>query len=76
MIRTALLATALMLAPLAARAAPLYVHAGKLIDTLQGKVLTDQLIKIDGERVVSVTPWTAAPTDGQGGSGVHVFPPF
>ncbi len=68
-LRTALLAAALVLAPLAAPcqvwAAPLYVHAGKLVDTLQGKVLTDQLIKIDGERVVSVTPWTAAPSDGQ-----------
>jgi len=64
-LRTALLAAALMLAPLATHATPLYVHVGKLVDTLQGKVLTDQLIKIDGERIVSVTPWTAAPTDGQ-----------
>ena len=63
-LRTALTAAALMLAPLAAQAAPLYVHAGKLVDTLQGKVLTHQLIKIDGERIVSVTPWTTAPTDG------------
>jgi imidazolonepropionase-like amidohydrolase len=62
---SALLAAALVLTPLAAQAAPLYVHAGKLVDTLQGKVLTDQLIKIDGERVVSVTPWTAAPADGK-----------
>ncbi len=41
MIRTALLAAALVLAPLASHAAPLYVHAGKLVDTLQGKVLTE-----------------------------------
>ena len=65
MIRTALIAAALALAPLAAYAAPLYVHAGKLVDTLAGKVLADQLITIEGERVVSVAPWTAAPTDGK-----------
>ena len=68
-LRTILAAAALVLAPLAAPsaswAAPVYVHAGKLVDTLQGKVLTDQLIKIDGERIVSVTPWKAAPTDGK-----------
>jgi imidazolonepropionase-like amidohydrolase len=69
MIRTALMAATLALAPLAAPcqvwAAPVYVHAGKLVDTLAGKVLSDQLIKIDGERIVSVTPWKAAPTDGK-----------
>jgi imidazolonepropionase-like amidohydrolase len=69
MIRAALLAAALALAPLAAPeaswAAPVYVRAGKLVDTLAGKVLTDQLIAIEGERVVSVGPWTAAPTDGK-----------
>jgi len=68
-LRTALWAAALALAPIAAPcqvwAAPLYVHAGKLVDTLQGRVLSDQLITIDGERIVSVTPWTAAPTDGR-----------
>ena len=69
MIRTALMAATLALAPLAAPcqvwAAPVYVHAGKLVDTLAGKVLADQLITIEGERVVSVAPWTAAPTDGK-----------
>lgn len=65
MIRTALLAITLVLAPLATHAAPVYVHAGKLVDTLQGKVLTDQMIKIDGERIVAVAPWKAAPTDGK-----------
>ena len=52
-------------APAIASAEILYVHAGKLVDTIAGKVLDDQLIKIDGERVVSVTPWKAAPTDGK-----------
>ena len=41
-----------------------YVRAGKLIDVLSGRVLTDQLIRIDGERIVSVAPWKAAPRDG------------
>lgn len=65
MIRTALLAITLGLAPLATQAAPLYVHAGKLVDTLQGRVLADQMITIDGERIVAVAPWKAAPTDGK-----------
>ncbi|MEZ0243895.1 MAG: amidohydrolase family protein [Sphingomonas sp.] len=41
-----------------------YVRAGKLIDVLAGRVLTDQLIRIEGERIVSVGPWTGAPADG------------
>ena len=54
------------LSPLAVQAQvkPTYVHAGKLIDTEAGKVLTNQLIRIEGERVVAVGPWTKAPTDG------------
>jgi len=65
MIRTTILAAALVFAPLATQAAPLYVHAGKLVDTLRGKVLTDQLITIDGERIVAIAPWKTAPTDGK-----------
>lgn len=68
-LRTALITAALALAPLATPcsvwAAPVYVHAGKLIDTLQGKVLTDQMITIEGERIVAVAPWKAAPADGK-----------
>ena len=52
-------------APAFASAEILYVHAGKLVDTIAGKVLDNQLIKIDGERIVSVTPWKSAPTDGR-----------
>ena len=52
------------LVPLCAQAQTSYVRAGKLIDTEAGKVLTNQLIRIEGERVVSVTPWAKAPTDG------------
>ncbi len=53
-----------ILAPLAAQAGPTYVHAGKLIDPVAGKPLSNQLIRIEGERVVSVEPWTKAPVDG------------
>ncbi|MCW3849047.1 amidohydrolase family protein [Sphingomonas sp. LB-2] len=41
-----------------------YVRAGRLIDVLAGRVLTDQLIRIEGERIVSVAPWKSAPRDG------------
>jgi imidazolonepropionase-like amidohydrolase len=68
LIRTLVLTVAVVLAPLVAHAqarpAVSYVHAGKLIDTEAGKVLVNQLIRIEGERVVSVGPWTKAPTDG------------
>lgn len=64
-LRTILLAAALALAPLAAHAAPVYVRAGKLVDTLAGKVLADQMITIEGERIVSVAPWTTAPAGGK-----------
>jgi imidazolonepropionase-like amidohydrolase len=35
-----------------------YVHAGRLVDTVNGRVLTDQRIAIDGERVVAVERWS------------------
>lgn len=41
-----------------------YVRAGKLVDPVAGKVLADRLIRIEGERIVAVTAWTGAPTDG------------
>jgi len=50
--------------PAMAQSAPSYIHAGRLIDTEAGRVLTDQLIRIEGDRVVAVTPWKKAPTDG------------
>lgn len=43
---------------------PTYVHAGRLVDPEAGKVLTNQLIRIEGERIVAVSPWTKAPVDG------------
>ena len=38
-----------------------YVHAGRLIDTEKGVVLTDRLIRIEDERIVSVVPWAPPP---------------
>lgn len=42
-------------------AEPVYVHAGRLVDVVAGRVLTDQRIAIEGERIVAVEPWTAPP---------------
>ena len=61
------LACALVLAaaiPSIAAAQVSYVHAGRLIDPQAGQVLTDRLIRIEGERIVSVTAWKGAPKDG------------
>ncbi|QKR98921.1 amidohydrolase family protein [Sphingomonas sp. CL5.1] len=38
-----------------------YVHAGRLIDTEHGKVLTDQRIDIADDRVTAVGPWSPPP---------------
>ncbi|NML05972.1 amidohydrolase family protein [Sphingomonas sp. G-3-2-10] len=53
-----------------------YVRAGKLIDVVAGRVLTDQLIRIDGERIAGLGPWTGAPADGpvEDWSGYTVMP--
>lgn len=47
--------------PVPAAAAVSYVRAGRLVDTLKGQVLADQLIRIEGGRVVSVTPYAPPP---------------
>jgi imidazolonepropionase-like amidohydrolase len=52
-----------LLAP-AAQAQVHYVRAGKLVDPEAGKVLSDQLIRIDGERITAVGPFKTTPTDG------------
>lgn len=44
-----------------AQAETRYVHAGRLIDTEHGRVLTDQRIDITDGRVTAVGPWTAPP---------------
>jgi imidazolonepropionase-like amidohydrolase len=55
----ALLACTLAAAP--ALAETRYIRAGRLIDTEKGMVLTDRLIRIDDDRIVSVTPWAPPP---------------
>jgi imidazolonepropionase-like amidohydrolase len=55
---------ALLLAAALSNGQVSYVHAGKLVDPQAGKVLTDQLIRIEGEKITAVTPWRAAPKDG------------
>lgn len=62
--RIVLSALAIALISGAAQAAPRYVHAGRLLDPETGRVLSDQLIRIEGARVVAVGPWTGPPTDG------------
>jgi imidazolonepropionase-like amidohydrolase len=44
-----------------AHAETLYVRAGKLIDTQKGMVLVDRLIRIDDDRVASVTAYAPPP---------------
>lgn len=62
---TAMLAlAAALLSAVAAPAQISYVRAGKLVDVERGEVLTDRLVKIDGDRIVAVTRWTSAPADG------------
>ena len=58
------LCLAALAVPALAQAQVSYVRAGKLVDPQAGKVLTDQLIRIDGQRITAVTPWRAAPSDG------------
>ncbi|MEI9849653.1 MAG: amidohydrolase family protein [Sphingomonas sp.] len=58
------LAGMLLLAAAPAAAQVSYVRAGKLVDVLAGRVLTDQVVRIEGERIVSVGPWNGAPADG------------
>jgi imidazolonepropionase-like amidohydrolase len=52
------------LVPAVASAQVSYVRAGKLVDPRAGKVLADQLIRIEGETITAVTPWKTAPKDG------------
>lgn len=71
-----LIATLLLAAP--AVAAPSYVRAGRMVDVVSGRVLTDQLIRIEGERITAVAPWRGAPADGPvtDWSGYTVLPGF
>lgn len=62
-IRWCAAALALLAAWLAspAMAQTVYIHAGRLVDTVAGKVLADQRIRIEGERVAAVEPWSPPP---------------
>jgi len=48
----------------AAQAGTVTVHAGRLIDPEQGRVLADQAITVVDGRVASVAPWHGAPAQG------------
>lgn len=61
MIRAALL-LGLLAVPVAAEVT--HVRAGRLLDVERGRVLTDQMITIDGERIVAIGPWRGAPVKG------------
>ncbi|QIG81892.1 amidohydrolase family protein [Sphingosinithalassobacter tenebrarum] len=59
-------AAALLLAIAAPAAAQTrYVHAGRLIDTENGVVLTDQRVRIEDDRIVEVAPWSPPPADAE-----------
>ncbi|MEN3748773.1 amidohydrolase family protein [Sphingomonas sp. HF-S3] len=53
-----------------------YVRAGQLLDVIAGRMLTDQLIRIEGDRIAAVGPWRGAPADGpvEDWSGYTVLP--
>lgn len=70
----ALAAAALGAAPASAQTR--YVHAGRLIDTVHGRVLSDQRIRIEGDRVAAVEPWSAPPASSEiiDWSGMTVLP--
>jgi len=44
-------------------AEPMLVRAGKLIDVVSGRVLSDQIIRIDGERIVAIANFQASPNE-------------
>ncbi|MVW57261.1 amidohydrolase family protein [Sphingomonas sp. MAH-6] len=64
LIRSLALACAGLLLGQAAQAGTVVVHAGRLIDPEQGKVLADQAVTVVDGRVTSVAPWRGAPANG------------
>ncbi|HEU0307166.1 MAG TPA: amidohydrolase family protein [Lysobacter sp.] len=58
LLRNAALAIALAFLAGTAHAGTLVIHAGRILDVDRGMVLTDQAIRIDGERIVGIEPWT------------------
>jgi imidazolonepropionase-like amidohydrolase len=59
-LRNASFAIALALLAGTAHAGTLVIHAGRVVDVDHGKVLTNQAIRIDGERIVGIEPWSDA----------------
>jgi len=59
-IRNSLIASAALLLSTAATAQTVDVHAGRLIDPVAAKVLTDQRIRIVDGRIAAVVPWRDA----------------
>jgi imidazolonepropionase-like amidohydrolase len=59
-----------------AAAGTLYVRAGKLVDVEAGRVLRDQLVQIENDRIVAVSPWSPPPANAQviDWSGFMVLP--
>lgn len=45
----------------AAFAQTVFVRAGRLVDVVEGRILTDQLIRIEDGRVAQIAPYTGAP---------------
>jgi imidazolonepropionase-like amidohydrolase len=60
-------ALALFLSISPACADTVFVRAGRLVDVVAGRVLTDQLVRIEDDRIAAVTPYAAPPT------GTHVI---
>jgi imidazolonepropionase-like amidohydrolase len=58
-----LLAFSLWLAAAPASAETLFVRAGRLIDVVQGRVLTDQLVRIEDGRIAAVGAYAQPPAD-------------
>lgn len=48
-----------------ANAATSYVRAGRLIDVENGRVLTDQLIRVEDDRIAAIGPYAALPGGGE-----------
>lgn len=63
-LKSSCLAVIIAAAAFPAAAATSYVRAGKLVDTEQGRVLDNRLIKIVDGRIAAVTPFTTTPNDG------------
>src|SRR5688572_12711308 len=58
-----LISAAAALLPFLTCADALVVRAGRLIDVERGRVLTDQAIHVEGERIARIEPFSAAAGD-------------